>query len=221
MTPLVRVPGLDTPSISRALDAGALGVICPMIETADEARALADAVRYPPGGRRSFGPTRAAVVHGAGYAAAANDAVVCLAMIETGRALDAVEAIAAVEGIDALYIGPSDLTLSLAQGSLSPGFDREEAQMIEAIHRIGAAAHRAGKRVGLHNGSPEYAARALASGFDLVTLPNDVRLLADAAAASVARTRRLAAAPGTRIGADPLPSRDVPLSRAGRAAPVG
>lgn len=189
VVPIVRVPGLDLPAINRALDLGALAIICPMIETVSQAQALAAATRYPPEGTRSFGPTRAAVIYGSDYPAKANTRVACLAMIETERAVDNLDAIAAVDGLDGLYIGPSDLAFSLGKGALPPGFDREEPALLDAILCIRDAAHRNGKRVGLHCGSVAYAARALRSGFDLVTLPNDVRLLATAASATLAELR--------------------------------
>ena len=193
--PMARVPWLDPGMIMKVLDAGALGVICPMIDTPEQAAAFADAVRYPPAGRRSFGPTRANFSAGPGYPAGANDVVIALAMIETAEAVANLDAILAVPGLDGVYIGPADLTLSVTEGRLAPGFDREEEEMIALIRRIRDAAAAAGRRAGLHCGTPDYAARAAGWGFDLVTLSNDVRLLADAACASVTRARALMGAP--------------------------
>ena len=186
---MARVPWLDPGAIMKALDAGAYGIICPMVNSREEAERLVSYVRYPPHGTRSFGPTRVNFAAGANYGGEANDNIVCLAMIETREAFDRVEEIAATPGLDGLYIGPADLTLALTGRRYRTGFDRGEPEMVEAIHRIRAAAKGAGIRAALHCGSPAYAARAVALGFDLVTLPNDVRILARGAAADVAEAR--------------------------------
>ena len=188
---LVRVPTLESGIIGKVLDAGAVGVICPLIDTAAEAAALVAAVRYPPLGGRSYGPARAAIVHGVDYWSTANAEIICLAMIETRSGMDNLEAIVKTPGLDGVYIGPSDLTLGLENGRLPPGFDRREPQMIAAIRNIIDTAHAAGIKACLHNGSSDYAAQAVGWGADLVTLLNDARLLAAAAAASVDRFREL------------------------------
>lgn len=197
VVPMARVPWLEPGIIMKMLDAGALGVICPMVNTAAEAAAFASYVRYPPLGQRSFGPTRAVYAAGAGYAAGANDAILAFAMVETAEALANVEAIAATPGLDGIYVGPVDLTLSLTGGRLAPGFDREEPEIVAALQRIAAACRAAGIRAGLHCGTPDYAARAVGWGFDLTTVGGDVRLLAAAAGASVVRFRELVSAPAT------------------------
>lgn len=194
VAPVARAPWLDPGAIMKALDAGAYGIICPMVNDRAEAERFVSAMRYPPRGLRSFGPTRVSVAAGGGYAAAANDEVVALAMIETAEAMANLEAIVATPGLDGVYIGPADLTLGVTAGRLAPGFDREEPEMLEAIHAILRAAKNAGIRAGLHCGAPEYAAKAIGWGFDLVTISNDVRLLAGAAAASVSKARELVGA---------------------------
>ncbi len=191
VTPMARVPWLEPGIIMKVLDAGAYGVICPMVNTAQQAAQLVDTMRYPPRGNRSFGPTRANFSAGSGYAAEANDNVLALAMIETAEAVDNVETICATPGLDGIYIGPADLTLGVKQGQLPPGFDRQEPEMIEVIRRVLDAAKGAGIRAGLHCGSPAYAAQAIGWGFDMVTLSNDVRILAAAASAGVDQTRNL------------------------------
>ncbi len=188
---LARVPWNEPGVIMKALDAGAYGIICPMVNTAGDAAAFVKCLRYPPQGERSFGPTRVSFAAGANYAAEANDNMIGLAMIETAEALANVDAIAATPGLDGLYIGPSDLTLSLTRGRLAPGLDREEPEMVQAIQTILAAARRAGIRAGIHCGTPEYAARAIGWGFDLTTVGGDSRFLAAAAGAAVARFRDL------------------------------
>ena len=187
---MARVPWLDAGAIMKVLDAGAYGVICPMINSRQEAERLVSFVRYPPGGTRSFGPTRVNFAAGANYGGEADDNILCFAMIETREAFERVEEIAGTPGLDGLYIGPADLTLGLTGKKYRTGFDREEPEMVEAIRKICDTAHAAGIRAGLHNGSAAYAAKAIGWGFDLVTVSNDVRLLAGAAEASVAEVRR-------------------------------
>lgn len=174
VTPLVRVSWNAPGEIMRALDAGAYGVICPMISTPAEAQAFVGACRYPPAGFRSFGPTRAALVAGADYHQHANAELLTLAMIETAEGLDNVEAIAATPGLDAIYIGPSDLSLSLGG---QPGQDSQEPALLAAFSRILAACKAAGIRTGVHTNSVAYSQQMLALGFDLVTVGADMRWL--------------------------------------------
>jgi 4-hydroxy-2-oxoheptanedioate aldolase len=191
VVPLVRVPWLEPGIIMKALDAGAYGVICPMVNSADDAARFVSYLRYPPLGQRSFGPTRVSYAAGPGYAAEANDNILAFAMIETKAAMDNLDAIAATQGLDGLYIGPADLTISLTDGRLPPSFDREEEEMVTAIYRILAAAKANGLRAALHCGTPDYAARAIGWGFDMTTVSGDARMLAAAAGASVSRFRGL------------------------------
>lgn len=195
VAPMVRTPWLEPGAIMKALDAGAWGVICPMVNTRADAERLVSYVRYPPHGCRSFGPTRANFALGSDYAAVADDEVLCFAMIETAEAMSNLEEIVRTPGLDGVYVGPADLTLGLTGRRYRTGFDREESEMLEAIHHIRTMAHAAGLRMGLHNGSAAYAAKALSWGCDLVTVSNDVRLLAQAAQDSVAEVRRLIASP--------------------------
>lgn len=191
VTPMVRVPWLSPGDIMKALDAGALGIICPMINSAEEAAQLVSCIRYPPHGQRSMGPTRAVFAHGADYGTWADQDVIALAMIETAEGMKNLAEIVRTPGLDGVYIGPADLTLGLTGRKYPSGFDREEPEMVEAIREILARAHEAGIRACLHCGTSAYAAKAISWGFDLVTLLNDVRLLAGAAKASVDEARRL------------------------------
>jgi 4-hydroxy-2-oxoheptanedioate aldolase len=188
---MARVPWNEPGIIMKALDAGAYGIICPMINSASDAAAFVRCLRYPPHGERSFGPTRVSFAAGANYAGKANDNIIGFAMIETAEAFANLEAIAATPGLDGLYIGPADLTLSLSEGRLAPGFDREEPEMVAAIQRILKVAKDHGLRAGLHCGSADYAARAIEWGFDLTTVGGDSRFLAAAAGAAVSRFRDL------------------------------
>lgn len=193
VTTMVRVPWREPGAIMKALDAGAQGIICPMVNSAEEAREFVSYMRYPPLGQRSFGPTRAAFAYGS-YGVAANDQVLALAMIETQQGIDNLDAIAATPGLDGIYIGPADLTLGTQQGRLPPAFDREEPEMIGLIQRVKDACKSNGIAACLHCGTPDYAAKAISWGFDLTTVGGDSRLLAAAAAASVAKWRDLTGA---------------------------
>ncbi|MEM9551562.1 MAG: aldolase/citrate lyase family protein [Pseudomonadota bacterium] len=189
-----RVPWLDPAIIMKALDAGAVNIICPMINTAAQAAEFVSYMRYPPRGQRSFGPTRAMFAM-PGYGPAINDEVVALAMIETAEGMANLEEIAATPGLDGIYVGPADLTLGTQQGRLAPGFDREEPEMIALIQRIAEVCKANNIQACLHCGTPDYAARAIGWGYSLTTVGGDARLLAAAAGASVQRFRALTGGP--------------------------
>jgi 4-hydroxy-2-oxoheptanedioate aldolase len=190
VVPMARVPWRDPAHVMKALDAGALGIICPMVNSADEAAEFVSYMRYPPDGQRSFGPTRAAFAH-RGYGVDMNREVLALAMIETAEGVKNLEEIAATPGIDGIYVGPADLTLGTQEGRLPPGFDREEEEMISLIRHIADVCAAQGLRACLHCGSADYAAKAIGWGYHLTTVSGDSRLLASAAQASVARWRDL------------------------------
>lgn len=185
--PLVRVPWLDEGIVMKMLDAGAYGIICPMINTRADAERLARACRYPPRGIRSFGPIRASLYAGDDYERRANETVLAIAMIETRDALENLEAIVGVSELSALYIGPADLSLALG---MEPRFDQEEPVVLRAIERIITTARRAGKRVGVHNGTVAYAERMIALGADFVTVSSDLRLLSASAQQVVSAFRQ-------------------------------
>ncbi len=168
--PLVRAPWNDAPALMRILDAGALGVIVPMIGGVEDARAAVAACRYPPAGMRSYGPTRAAVEHGADYVERAGDEVLVLAMIETRGALDDLDAICAVEGLSGLYIGPADLSFALG---LEPRMDNDHPDHVAAVDRILDACRRHGKVAALHTADPVFARAAAERGFQLLTVATD------------------------------------------------
>ena len=185
-TPMARVPWLEPGIVMKLLDAGALGIICPMVNTRADAERLVHYANYAPVGTRSFGPTRAMLVYGAGYVAKANDTVVTLAMVETAEALENVEAIARTPGLTGIYIGPSDLALSMGH---TPKLDPEEPAVVDAVKRILAACKDAGIRCGIHCLASSYAKRMLDEGFDLVTLGSDIRLYSAACASAIAEAR--------------------------------
>jgi 4-hydroxy-2-oxoheptanedioate aldolase len=130
---------------------------------------------YAPRGTRSFGPVRASLYGGPDYPQQANDTIVAFAMIETAQALDNLDAILSVEGLDAIYIGPSDLSLALG---CRPDFDNPEPRAAQAIEHILARAQAHGVVAGVHNGVPEVARARAAKGFRFVTVSSDTRLMA-------------------------------------------
>jgi 4-hydroxy-2-oxoheptanedioate aldolase len=173
--PIVRVPWLEPGIVMKALDAGAWGVIAPMVNSVDDAARLVAWTRYAPEGTRSFGPVRAALVGGADYAQHANRTIVAFAMIETAQALDSLDAILAVEGLEAIYIGPSDLSLALG---CKPTFDDVEPRVAEAIVHIAERAKAHGVIAGIHCGRADVALARRALGYRFVTVAADARLLA-------------------------------------------
>lgn len=146
-TSVVRVPWNEPGIIGRMLDAGALGVIVPMVNSVAEAEAATRACRYPPRGARSYGPIRAGIQYGPDYYGGANDRVICIPMIETVQAVEALDDILAVPGVDAIYVGPADLSLSLG---LEPRNNDEHQSFTEAIEHIAATAAAAGVIPGIH-----------------------------------------------------------------------
>lgn len=186
VAPLVRVPWLDEAAIMRTLDAGALGIIAPMIETAADARRLVAACLYPPLGSRSFGPIRARLARGDTYGSTANTEILPFAMIETRKAVDNLDEILTVPGLGGIYIGPADLSLAY---DFPPGFDREEPEMLDLIAQILKRCTAAGLPCGLHCGTPAYAARMASKGFALLTVGSDARFLEAGARAATAAFR--------------------------------
>ena len=184
--PVVRVPWLEPGILMKTLDAGAYGVICPMINTQEDAQKLVAYTHYAPRGTRSFGPIRAMLYSGADYPQHANDTIVTFAMIETAAALDNLDAILSVEGLDAIYIGPSDLSLALG---CTPTFDDLDPKAAEAVDHILARAKAHGVVAGIHNGTPESALKRIAKGFQFVTVSSDARLMAAGAQQVIAKMR--------------------------------
>lgn len=183
---MVRVPWNEPGIVMKCLDAGFSGLICPMINTAEDAQNLVQSTRYAPLGGRSFGPTRANLVHGAGYSKGANSTVPVFAMIETRQALENLDDILAVEGIDGVYVGPSDLGLSLGY---EPTLEPTAPEVLEAISAIGARARAAGRIAGIHTGSPAMVRTMLAKGFHFASLLTDARLFISALSMQLAEVR--------------------------------
>ena len=184
--PVVRVPWLEPGILMKTLDAGAYGVICPMVNSREDAQRLVAYTHYAPRGTRSFGPVRATLYAGADYAQHANDTIVTFAMIETAQALDNLDEILSVEGLDAIYIGPSDLSLALG---CTPTFDDLDPRAAEAVEHILARAKAHGVVAGIHNGTPESALNRIAKGFQFVTISSDARLIAAGAQQIIGKMR--------------------------------
>jgi len=184
--PLVRIPFGDFSTASRALDFGAEGIIAPMINTVEDARAFVAVTKYPPVGERSWGPHRAMTLAGVPdqktYLREANDLVVTLAMIETRTALDNLDAIAATEGIDALFVGPSDLSIALTDGA---EVEPHSALVERELDRVVAAARRANKIPGLYCANAERALFAQKRGFRFLAVGSDLAFLRAGTAAQV------------------------------------
>lgn len=184
-SPWVRIPWNDPAAAMRALDCGAQAVICPMIETVEDVERFVGACRYPPTGYRSFGPFRAMMVDGGpreGFEARCNSGQLAIAMIETLRALENVEAIARVPHLSGLYIGPSDLGAVLGTGAHAIPAD---PKVYQAFDRVVAAAKAAGIPAGVHCGDVAMARAMLERGFAFVTVATDLVLLSQAARAGL------------------------------------
>ena len=190
-TPIMRVPWNEPSVIMKALDAGAYGIICPMVNTAEEARRLVHACRYPPVGGRSWGPSRAILYGGPDYGAYANDEILVLPMIETAEGLSNLDEILSVQGIDGVYVGPSDLAFSHGGKAM---IDQTEAGAVEVQHRIARACRERSLLAAIHNGTATYAATMIAAGYDLVTVGSDVRFISSQATSELRYLRDRTAA---------------------------
>ena len=173
VTRFVRVASNQAWEIMRALDAGAHGVIVPLVDSADDARRAVEACRYPPTGTRSWGPIRAAL--GRQYSTRlANEQVLCLVMIETVDGVANLREIVSVPGVDGVYIGPSDLALSHGR---PPTFDVQDSEHLQLVELILATCLAAGSRVGIHCPNVDVAKRWVTHGFHMLTVVSDSLLL--------------------------------------------
>ena len=179
--PIVRPPVDDFATVSRAFDFGAEAVIMPMINSRDDARMLVDAAKYPPDGARSWGPQRAAMVHGmtlSEYHKTANDEVLVFAMVETPKAVSALDEILDVAGLGGIFIGPADLSLTLSGGAaVDPGGARVQTLAGEIARKT----RDAGKVAGIYTNSLEDAKAAQTMGFQLIAYGSDAGLFSAAA----------------------------------------
>ena len=173
-TPMVRLPGNKSEMIMKALDYGAYGLICPLVNTAQDAESFVQASLYPPQGWRSFATARVVNYGGSDYAKYANDEIVKLAMIETKEGLDNVEEILQVEGLDGVFVGPTDLALTLG---MTPGPEHSQPDLEEAIAHILAMTKKAGKKAGIFCSGGKGSAIRRDQGFDLVVATAELYIL--------------------------------------------
>ncbi|MCH8813561.1 MAG: 2,4-dihydroxyhept-2-ene-1,7-dioic acid aldolase [Chloroflexi bacterium] len=174
VVPIVRVPWNEPGIIMKTLDAGAYGVIIPMVNSRAEAEAAVGACRYAPDGFRSSGPVRARFYGGEDYLAKANETVLCMTMIETREAIGNLDEILSVPGIDAAYIGPSDLGISLG---IAPGYDQDDRSFVDAIQAVLDACDRHGVVPGIHGGTVATARKRVEQGFKFVEMCSDTDAL--------------------------------------------
>lgn len=175
----VRTNSLDL--IRGALDAGVTGVMVPMIENAGQAKAALDAAKYPPLGRRGIGPWRASHYYDdyLNYVATANDATCVVLQIESKDAVDAIDGIAALPGVDVLYVGPADMA-----GSMGLKVGERHAELTAAIDRVAVAAKKHGKALGIDVTSLDFLAAYREMGFNFFTYGIDTSYLMDSARAA-------------------------------------
>lgn len=173
-TPIVRVAWNDATLIKRALDAGAMGVLVPMVMNAEEAKRAVDAAKFPPKGIRSVGGFVAQLLHGDDYSLAANDQILVAVQIEHIEAVKRANEICAVEGVDVVFVGPNDLAASM--GLIGTPF-RENPQWQAAVKAVLDAANEAGKAAGLQCGTIEEGKERLDQGFRFVAVSSDARFL--------------------------------------------
>jgi len=195
--PLARVTWNDPALLMKILDAGVYGVICPMISSREQAEALVQACKYPPRGYRSWGPVRASIYAGADYGDHANADIVVMPMIETADALKNLDDILSVDGVDAIYVGPSDLSLALGY---KPRLDQTEPAVVEAQRQIVAACKKHGVVAGIHNNSAAYALQMIEIGYQFVTIASDSRLMAAKASEEIAVVRKTGVKAGQAPG---------------------
>ena len=172
---MVRVAGLDFALIGRALDAGAQGIMAPMMDTAQDAEKLVQAVKYPPLGRRSHGPYRAKFLADGDYFSAANGWTVACGQIETAEALKNVEAICAVEGLDMICAGPNDLAISMSEGR---DRDIRAPAVLDALERVRVAAAERGVIAGIFANDADFARRMAEAGWQVISIGTDASWLA-------------------------------------------
>lgn len=174
---VVRTPVDEFPTASRVLDLGAEAVIMPMINSVDDAKALVAATKFPPLGARSWGPHRAAGLFGqesSEYSATANRETTNFAMIETPAAMAALDGILGVEGVDGIFVGPSDLSLTLSNGK---GVDPKGQAAMEATANIARRARAAGRIAAVFCIDAEHARAAIAMGYQFVVLGTDIGII--------------------------------------------
>ena len=188
VVPMARVNWNEPGQIMKILDAGAYGIICPMVSNKSEAEKFVQACLYPPKGYRSYGPIRGLVYGGADYADEANEEILKFAMIETKESLDNLDEIMETPGLDGIYIGPADLSLAIGE---KPSFDKPEGDPVyEVIMKILEHAKKNKIIAGIQNGQPEYAEKMIKKGFQLVTIGSDQRYMSAASKSALGKLKK-------------------------------
>jgi len=188
VVPMARVNWNEPGQIMKILDAGAYGVICPMVSNKKEAENFVKACMYPPKGYRSYGPIRGLVYGGPDYADEANNEILKFAMIETKESLENLDDIMETPGLDGIYIGPADLSLAIGE---KPSFDKPEGDPVyEAIMKILEHAKKNDIIAGIQNGQPEYAEKMINKGFQLVTIGSDQRYMTAASKTALSKLKK-------------------------------
>lgn len=183
---VVRVSGNIPGEIGRALDSGAQGIIVPLVESPEEAARAADACRYPPRGHRSWGALRPALERVPYTPALGDEQAVCFVMVETVAGVDRIDEIVAVDGVDVVYVGPSDLASS---AGMPPMLELRDASHRALVERIAASCQRAGRWSGIHPPSPDVSWYKEV-GFNLLPVYRDLPALQEGASASIAEARK-------------------------------
>lgn len=184
--PLARVPWNEPGILTKLLDAGAYGLICPMVDTCEAAEAFVAACRYPPVGSRSYGPNRVVYTAGADYWQRANREVLLLAQIETRTAVANLESILSVPGLDGVYVGPGDLSLSYGA---APTMAPSDPGVLAVMAAIREAAAGRGMVAAVHTDGAQTARQRFKEGFQICSLPTDMRFLITAIRGAVAEVR--------------------------------
>ena len=189
VVPMARLNWNEPGQIMKVLDAGAYGIICPMVSNRDQAEKFVQACMYPPKGYRSFGPTRGFMYGGKDYVDNANYEILKLAMIETKEALQELDKIMKTPGLDGIYIGPADLSLAIGE---KPGFDKPEGHPThEQILNIIDHAKKNKLVAGIHNATPEYARKMIDIGFQIVTVGSDKIFMSEGAKSIIAKLKKI------------------------------
>ncbi len=188
VVPMARVNWNEPGQIMKILDAGAYGIICPMVSNKVEAENFVKACMYPPDGYRSYGPIRGLVYGGPDYADQANNEILKFAMIETKESLDNLDEIMKTPHLDGIYIGPADLSLAIGQ---RPSFDKPEGDPVyDVIMKVLEHAKKNNIIAGIQNGQPEYADKMIKKGFQLVTIGSDQRYMTAASKSALSKLKK-------------------------------
>ena len=187
--PMARLSDGTHENIKRVLDAGAWGVVCPMVNTADQARIIARAAKYPPAGNRSFGGGRHGAswdAEGSDYRENANDEVLVVVMLESPEGVDNLEAIFQVGGIDACFIGPNDLTGNMGE---TPSMWSESKQFQDAVAHLLHLGKKYGVAPGIHCADAAAVSARIADGFQFLALASETRFLLHEATTEIGAVR--------------------------------